>query len=57
MLGLPVNVQARVCLPKLDRWDATVCVDEVEMTGVVEGNYMVVDNIGSGTHTFERACA
>jgi alpha-L-rhamnosidase len=56
-LDLPVNVQAHVCLPKLDRWDTTMCVDGVEMTGVVEGNYVAVDNIGSGTHTFERACA
>jgi alpha-L-rhamnosidase len=56
-LDLPVNVQAHVCLPKLDRWDTTMCVDGVEMTGVVEGNYVAVDNIGSGTHTFERAYA
>jgi alpha-L-rhamnosidase len=56
MLDLPVNVQARVCLPKLDRLDAIVCVDEVEVTGVVDGNYVVVEDIGSGTHTLERAC-
>jgi len=55
-LDLPVNVQARVCLPKLDRLNASVCVDEVEGTGVVDGNYVVVDDIGSGTHTLERAC-
>jgi alpha-L-rhamnosidase len=56
MLDLPVNVQAQVCLPKLGRLDATVCIDEVEVTGVVDGHYVVMDDIGSGTHTFERAC-
>ena len=55
-LDLPVNMQARVCLPKLDRLDAAVCVDGVEVIGVVEGNYVAVDDIGSGTHTFERSC-
>ncbi len=56
-LDLPVNVHARVCLPKLYRLDATMCIDDVEKTGVVDGNYVVLDDIGSGTHTFERACA
>jgi alpha-L-rhamnosidase len=53
-LSLPVNVQARVFLPKLGGLDATVRVDGVAVTGVIEGNYIAVDDIGSGAHTFER---
>jgi alpha-L-rhamnosidase len=53
-LSLPVNMQARVCLPKLGGLDATVRVDGEVANGVVEGNYIAVDDIGSGAHTFER---
>jgi alpha-L-rhamnosidase len=57
MVSLPVNVQAKVYLPKLDGSDPTVRVDKEDVAGVVEGNYVAVDGIGSGTHTFERAGA
>jgi alpha-L-rhamnosidase len=51
-LTLPVNVRARVCAPKADA-APMVRVDGVSVTGVVEGNYLAVNDIGSGTHTFE----
>jgi hypothetical protein len=53
-LSLPVNVEARVCLPNLGGLDATVRIDGVAATGLAEGSYIAVDDIGSGTHTFER---
>jgi len=56
-LSLPFNVQARVYLPKLGVLDATVQVDGEAVNGVVEGNYIAVEDIGSGAHTFERAYA
>jgi alpha-L-rhamnosidase len=53
-LELPFNVQARVYLPKSAGLDATVRIDGEVVNGVVEGNYIAVDDIGSGKHTFER---
>jgi alpha-L-rhamnosidase len=54
---LPPNVQAKVYVPKADASAAPVKVDGANVTGVAEGNTLSVDNIGSGTHSFERAVA
>ncbi len=54
-LTTPDNVTARVYVPKSGTTGATVKVDGVDVSGVEEGNYVCVENIGSGTHTFERA--
>jgi alpha-L-rhamnosidase len=51
---LPVNVQARVYLPPCGHAGETVRVDAREAAGNVEGDYIAVDGIGSGVHTFER---
>ena len=48
---------AKVYVPKSGTTGAAIKVDGVETTGTEEGNYVFVDNIGSGVHTFERAAA
>ncbi len=50
-LELPVNMTARVAVPKGRSPDPVVHVDGKPMRGTVEGNYVVVDGIGSGHHT------
>jgi alpha-L-rhamnosidase len=52
---LPANVQARVCVPNAGAPGAVVVVDGEHVTGTVEENVIVVENVGSGTHTFARA--
>lgn len=54
-LTTPDNMTARVYVPKGDTAGATVKVGGVDVAGVEEGRYICVENIGSGTHTFERA--
>lgn len=56
-LTIPDNMKAKVYVPKSGTTGAIVKVDGGNVTGVEEGNYVYVDNIGSGTHTFERAAA
>ncbi|MFC1781632.1 family 78 glycoside hydrolase catalytic domain [Planctomycetota bacterium] len=53
-LTTPDNITALVYVPKSGTMGATIKVDGVEITGVEEGNYVFVENIGSGIHTFER---
>jgi alpha-L-rhamnosidase len=53
-VSLPVNVQARVCVPKAGGRGSTVVMDGVPVAGAVEGNYIAVDDVGSGVHRFER---
>lgn len=51
---IPANVTANVYVPKGNGSDASVRVNGESKTGVVEGNYVAVNGIGSGTHTFVR---
>jgi hypothetical protein len=51
---LPANTQAKVYLPKLDIDDALVWVDGDLQTGVLDGNYVYLDDVGSGMHEFVR---
>jgi alpha-L-rhamnosidase len=53
-LTAPDNVTAKVYVPKSGTAGPAIRVDGVGVTAVEEGNYVYVDNIGSGTHTFER---
>jgi alpha-L-rhamnosidase len=52
---LPDNTESKIYVPLFNSKDVLVKVDGVEMQGKVEGNYLYVENIGSGVHTFERA--
>jgi alpha-L-rhamnosidase len=56
-LTIPVNIKAKVYVPKSGTKGNTIKVNEIEATGTEEGNYVYVENIGSGTHTFERAAS
>ncbi len=50
---LPANSTAKVYVPAANSGSEMVIVDGVTTTGVREGNYLVIDNVGSGTHTFQ----
>ncbi|MXN90828.1 family 78 glycoside hydrolase catalytic domain [Flavobacterium sp. Sd200] len=53
-LTSPVNVTAEVYIPKGTSASAKLKVDGKEVTATVKGNYLVVENVGSGIHTFVR---
>jgi alpha-L-rhamnosidase len=53
-LTLPVNVRARVCLPTGSAHGRALTVNGQVVSGAAEGSHLVVDDIGSGVHTFER---
>jgi len=54
-ITIPDNITATVYVPKCGTTGAAIKVDGTQTTGTEEGNYVYVENIGSGTHTFERA--
>ena len=54
-LTIPDNMTAKVYVPKSGTTGAAIKVDGNQTTGTEEGDYVYVENIGSGTHTFERA--
>jgi alpha-L-rhamnosidase len=51
---LPANTTAQVHLPRLGSEDPAVTVDGVRRRGRVEGGFLVVEAVGSGTHTLSR---
>jgi alpha-L-rhamnosidase len=51
---LPVNVRARVYLPRGEGADVTVWMDGAPVEAVAEGRYLAVADVGSGTHEFVR---
>jgi alpha-L-rhamnosidase len=53
-LTLPVNITAKVYLPKGEIKGSSIKVDGVVTKGTIEGNYLFVENIGSGKHAFMR---
>jgi alpha-L-rhamnosidase len=53
-IHIPDNVTARVYVPKCGKNGLVIKSDGAEMVGVEEGNYIRLENIGSGVHTFER---
>jgi len=53
-LTLPVNITAKVYVPKGVIKGTSLKVDGVAVKGTEEGNYVFVENIGSGIHTFTR---
>jgi alpha-L-rhamnosidase len=53
-LTTPDNMKARVYVPKCGIAGATIRVNGIAVTGTEEGNYLYLENIGSGVHVFER---
>ncbi len=54
-ITIPDNITTKVYLPKCETTGTTIKVDGNQTTGTEVGNYIYVENVGSGTHTFERA--
>ncbi|OHB66443.1 MAG: hypothetical protein A2Y77_03870 [Planctomycetes bacterium RBG_13_62_9] len=52
---LPVNVRASIWLPRMSSEDDDVVVDGTTLAGTAAGEFVVVDEIGSGPHRFERS--
>ena len=53
-INIPVNVTARVYVPKCSKAGNSVSYDSTETNAVEKGEYLYIDNIGSGEHTFVR---
>jgi len=53
-VALPTNVEAVVHLPRLGSNRPNVMMDGREVEGTPDGRFMVLDNVASGKHRFER---
>lgn len=53
-INIPANTKAKVYVRKYNNNGTTVKVNGVNKKGTEEGEFIVFDNVGSGTHTFER---
>ena len=51
----PANTTSRVMIPTNGSDDSIVIVDGRRIAGLVEGEHVVIDGVGSGLHTFERS--
>jgi len=51
---LPANVKAVISLPRLGSKDPDVRMDGKRATWTVKGRFVVLDDVGSGLHRFER---
>lgn len=54
-INIPANTKAKVYVRKCNTTGTTVKVDGVNKKGIEEGDFIIFDNVGSGSHTFERA--
>ncbi|HHW00647.1 MAG TPA: family 78 glycoside hydrolase catalytic domain, partial [Clostridiaceae bacterium] len=54
-VNIPVNTKAQVYVPVSDEGRAYVSMDGKVVKGTLEGKYVRIDNVGSGTHTFSNA--
>jgi alpha-L-rhamnosidase len=52
-IELPVNVTARVCVPRAQATPGQIFFDGAQVSETVEGNYLVIQEVGSGTHNIE----
>ncbi|MBE0534178.1 MAG: hypothetical protein IH624_00815 [Phycisphaerae bacterium] len=52
-VNVPANTTARVCVPAFGGTSGMLLVDKRPTTGILEGDFIVVDNVGSGDHSFE----
>jgi hypothetical protein len=53
-IHLPANMQAVVHMPALDSSDPGVTMDGRRIEGILDGKFIVLDNISSGRHRFGR---
>jgi hypothetical protein len=53
-INIPANTKAKVFVRKYNTTGNVVKVDGIDQTGTEEGDFIVFDNVGSGTHTFQR---
>lgn len=53
-ITIPNNSTAKVYLPKCGKTGTTIKLDNKEITATEEGNYLYIDNVGSGEHHLER---
>lgn len=53
-VSIPVNCTAKVYLPKCNKTGTSIKVNGKTVQAIEEGNYLFVENIGSGEHYFER---
>lgn len=53
-ITIPNNSDAKVYLPKCGKTGTTIKLDNKEVTATEEGNYLYIDDIGSGEHHLER---
>ena len=51
---IPDNIAAKVYIPKGDADSAKITLDQKEIEGISEGDYVCFDHIGSGEHIFQR---
>jgi alpha-L-rhamnosidase len=59
-LNLPVNTTARIFIPRGNTDSPVVDLDGAATKSIKVGNYMVLENVGSGEHTFirkDQACS
>jgi len=54
-LSIPTNMKAKVYLPKSGTTGTKIMMDGKAVNATEEGNYLYVNNIGSGKHVFQRA--
>jgi len=52
---LPANTRALVFLPRLGSASRDVLMDGKRITGTLNGQFVVIDDVGSGGHRFERS--
>ncbi len=53
-VNIPANTTAKVCLPKTGSEDMAVTVDGKTTQTIAEGDFLIIDNITSGKHKFEK---
>jgi len=53
-VNLPANTRAVVFLPRLGSTSRDVLMDGKRVAGTLNGEFVVVDDVGSGRHRFER---
>ncbi|MDA3853135.1 MAG: family 78 glycoside hydrolase catalytic domain [Bacteroidales bacterium] len=53
-ISIPTNVTARVYVPKCNKEGERLVMNNKTINGVEQGNYIYVEDVGSGKYTFER---
>jgi hypothetical protein len=53
-IDIPANTTAKVYLPALKSNSPTVEMDDLDYDGMIIGKYIMLDDIGSGTHKFVK---